>query len=206
MTARVPALSLALLLAVAASATAQDYKFEPSEFEKKPYEFGGFIEGKGEHLFLDRDSAFYRLNDPAGTNGSTNDRATGTLELYGGYTTGITSFGFRAHGSAESDADQGGTSSLTLLEGTVTLKPETGRTVEIGKKTLKWGKGYAWNPAGFVERPKDPSDPDLSREGFVMLTGDAIWSFPGAVRTVAITPVLLPVDWASMRTSARRRR
>ena len=38
--------------------------------------------------------------------------------------------------------------------------------MEAGKRTLRWGKGYAWNPIGFVERPKDPNDPDLAREGY----------------------------------------
>ena len=29
---------------------------------------------------------------------------------------------------------------------------------------MKWGKGYAWNPVNFIDRPKDPYDPDLPIE------------------------------------------
>jgi hypothetical protein len=58
---------------------------------------------------------------------------------------------------------------------------------------LRWGKGYAWNPIGFVERPKDPNDPELAREGFVMADADLIFNPGGNLQTVAFTPVLLPV-------------
>jgi hypothetical protein len=58
---------------------------------------------------------------------------------------------------------------------------------------VKWGKGYAWNPVGFVERMKDPNDPDLAREGLVMLTADYTKSFVGALRTLSISPVFIPV-------------
>lgn len=66
-------------------------------------------------------------------------------------------------------------------------------TFDIGKRVIKWGKGYAWNPVGFVERPKDPNDPALSREGFVLATADYVRSFDGALKTIAFTPVILPV-------------
>jgi hypothetical protein len=66
-------------------------------------------------------------------------------------------------------------------------------TIDAGKKALKWGKGYAWNPVGFVERAKDPSDPDLGREGYKLVTADYIRSYLGELRTLAITPVVVPV-------------
>ena len=53
-------------------------------------------------------------------------------------------------------------------------------TLELGKRALRWGKGYAWSPVAFLERPKDPTDPELAREGFVMATGAWVRSFDGA--------------------------
>lgn len=41
-------------------------------------------------------------------------------------------------------------------------------SLDAGKKVLRWGKGYAYSPLAFFERPKDPVYPDLSREGFWM--------------------------------------
>ena len=49
---------------------------------------------------------------------------------------------------------------------------------------------------GFVERAKDPDDPTEAREGFAMLTGDLIASLEGPVRTLAFTPVVVPVGGA----------
>ena len=72
-------------------------------------------------------------------------------------------------------------------------KPDPGLTLEAGKIALKWGKGYAWNPVAFVERLKDPNDPELAREGFWMATGDWVRTFPGPLKTIAFTPVVLPV-------------
>jgi hypothetical protein len=65
--------------------------------------------------------------------------------------------------------------------------------VDTGKKTSKWGKGYAWNPAAFVDRPKDPDDPELALEGYVIASADYIKSFSsGPLKTFSFTPVILP--------------
>jgi len=58
---------------------------------------------------------------------------------------------------------------------------------------LKWGKGYAWNPAAFLDRPKNPEDPTLALEGFVVASADLIQSFRGPLQTLALTPVIVPV-------------
>jgi hypothetical protein len=65
--------------------------------------------------------------------------------------------------------------------------------LDAGKKTLKWGKGYAWNPVAFIDRAKDPDEPDLALEGFWVLSADWIRSFSGPLKTFSFTPVLLPV-------------
>lgn len=72
-------------------------------------------------------------------------------------------------------------------------QPDPGTTVELGKKAIKWGKVYAWSPVGFVERPKNPDDPELGREDYVVATADLIKSFSGKLQTLALTPVYLPV-------------
>lgn len=71
--------------------------------------------------------------------------------------------------------------------------PAEGLSFDLGKQVQRWGKGYAWNPVAFFERPKDPNDPALSREGFVMASADWVRSLPGMVAAVGFTPVLLPV-------------
>ena len=73
------------------------------------------------------------------------------------------------------------------------MKPSSSLTLEAGKKTLKWGKGYAWNPVAFIDRPKNPDDPDLALEGFTVVTADYTRSFAGPLKTLSLTPVFLPV-------------
>ena len=75
----------------------------------------------------------------------------------------------------------------------ISLKPSSSLTIEIGKKTLKWGKGYAWNPVAFIDRPKNPDDPELSLEGFIVASADYIKSFSGPLKTVSFTPVIIQV-------------
>ena len=79
-----------------------------------------------------------------------------------------------------------------LYQGLISVQPRPGLTFDIGKKANRWGKGYAWNPVAFVERAKDAGDPDLSREGFWIAGLDWIRSYPGALQTVAFTPLVLP--------------
>jgi len=81
----------------------------------------------------------------------------------------------------------------TLYEGYMSLRPSSTFNFNIGKKTLKWGKGYAWNPVAFLDRPKDSEDPELAREGFVVVSADYIKSFDGPLKTFSFTPVLMPV-------------
>jgi hypothetical protein len=45
----------------------------------------------------------------------------------------------------------------------------------------------------FVDRQKNPEDPEEALEGFFMATGNIIRSFAGPLKTVAFNPVILPV-------------
>ena len=44
-----------------------------------------------------------------------------------------------------------------------------------------------------MERPKDPNDPELTREGFTLATVEYVRSFEGPLKTIAVTSVVLPV-------------
>jgi hypothetical protein len=44
----------------------------------------------------------------------------------------------------------------------------------VGKKSLRWGTGYAWNPVAFFDRPKDPDAPKLNLEGFILASASLI--------------------------------
>jgi hypothetical protein len=172
--------------------SAEEFSFDASTYEKKPFELGGYLELNAVHQELDRNSALYLLDLQQQRPRRNIDLTTATLELEGKFGQGKLGFNFRSH--SELNYDHLGEDQQTVFyEAYLRYKPVTGLTIDAGKRSLKWGKGYAWNPVGFVEREKDPNDPDLGREGYKLLTADYIRSYSGDLRTLAFTPVLLPV-------------
>lgn len=186
------ALACAGVFGAAPAPAQEDYGFDAAQFEKKPFELGGYAELTWERFTLDRGAAFYGLNFFDQGSREDFDRGTGAVQLDGLYRRGMASLRFLGRGSRAHDYT-GDDNDTRLYEGYLSLQPNDRTTLDLGKKALRWGKGYAWNPVGFVERPKDPNDPELSREGFVVLAGDLIRSFDGRLKTLALTPVLLPV-------------
>ena len=183
------------LLLVATAAAADEPAFDASQFEKKPFEIGGYVQAKQERSSLNRGATFYELGLYGRPRRENLDRTTGTLQLEGKLRHGIGTFDFRTN--SELRHDQFASSHANqIYEAAYSLRPTPGFTLEAGKRSLKWGKGYAWNPIGFVERAKDPNDPQLAREGFVMADADWIASPGGALQTIAFTPVLVPVSSA----------
>jgi hypothetical protein len=114
------------------------------------------------------------------------------MQLVGKLRYGIGTFDFRTNSDLQRD-QLAHDHDNTIFEAAYSIRPTPGITMEAGKRVLRWGKGYAWNPIGFVERLKDPNDPELTREGFVMAASDLIFNPGGNLQTIAFTPVLLPV-------------
>jgi hypothetical protein len=171
---------------------AEEYKLDLSEIEKKPYYIGGYLEFRPDLLVLDKDAALYKLKFYRQPQGNTLEEYNGKLQLEGSYEKGIA----KAFARINTDLSYtylGWHYKTTVYDGYLSLKPSPSFTIDAGKKNMKWGKGYAWNPVAFVDRPKDPLDPELSREGYVVATADYIKSFSGPLKTVSFTPVLLPV-------------
>jgi len=190
---RIAILFLILLLFIPAAVLAEEsYTFDAAETEKKPYHFGGYVEFKPVLFGLDHDAAFYKLrfyNDPQG---QTLPEWNGRVQLEGSYEKEL----FRLYAKTNTDLKYGyagGSERSVFYEAYGSLKPADSLKVDAGKKTLKWGKGYAWNPVAFADRPKDPDDPELALEGYIVATADYIKSFDGPLKTFSFTPVLFPV-------------
>lgn len=186
-------LAAVMLTAMAGAQAAEEFSFDAAEFEKKPYELGGYVEIRQDRLALNRDSAFYRLGFYNQEQRDRLDRTTGNLQLAGKLRHGAATFDVRTSSVVQRD-QLGEDHESKIFEAALSVRPDPGLTLDAGKRTLRWGKGYAWNPIGFVERPKDPNDPQLAREGFVMANADWISSPGGNLQTIAFTPVLLPVS------------
>lgn len=180
-------------LGVTAAAGAAEYRFDLAEIEARPYELSGFVEAKAEHFRLRSAAALFPLSFAGETPRRRLDRGTAGAELAGKFKQGVfTAYG-RLAGSAAADAYRSG-STTSVLEAGLRASPAEGLSFDVGKQVQRWGKGYAWNPVGFFERPKDPNDPQLAREGFVMASADWVKSLTGPLAAVGLTPVLLPVS------------
>ena len=169
----------------------EEFSFDASAFEKRSFEFRGFAELWPEYLRSNTDGALYQLAF-AGEEGRREIvRGKAALELEGRFTKGIATLLLRGRSDAVWDY-RGRETEHRLLEGLASLQPKANLSLFAGKKAYRWGKGAAWNPVGFVERPKDPNDPTESREGFWTAGLDWIRSFDGALKTVALTPLVVP--------------
>jgi hypothetical protein len=166
--------------------------FDVSAYEKQPYEIKGYVEARGERLRLDPDTAGYALQFP-GMTAREATRSAGVAEITG--LARYDAFTFVATGRLTYVDDvRESIDDARFLESYASWSPKAQMTLELGKRALRWGKGYAWNPVAFLERPKDPLDPDLAREGFSIAAVDLVHSFPDQVVTnAALTAVTLPV-------------
>ena len=170
----------------------EEYKFDISEIEKKPYNIGGYLEVKPIVFVLDRDAALYKLKFYDHDVGKTTQEYDGKLLLDGSLEKGIARLFVRANADLKYSY-LGWDNDTSLYEGYLSLKPSSSLTFKLGKQTLPWGKGYAWNPVAFVSRPKDSDDPELALEGYITASADYIKSFDGPLKTISMTPVLVPV-------------
>ena len=184
-----------MLLSAMSSATMAEetYTFDLSEIEKKPYSFAGYVEARPVFYGLDTDAALYKLRFFDDANRRTLWEANGRVRLEGNYEKNI----FRVFARLNTDLQYNdhihGSEQTTFYEAYLSAKPLTSVKIDVGKKTMKWGKGYAWSPVAFADRPKDPDDPEQAMEGYIVATADFIRSFDGPLKTVSVTPVLFPV-------------
>lgn len=184
------------------TAWAGDYDFEIPEAKKKAYTLGGRLESRYIYHRHNEDGARYQLNAFANDNdpGTDTHAAQALAELSATYRRGILLASLLTHHQYVVVEDTEDEWDHLLYEGYLSLTPTPHVTVDGGKKRILWGKGYAWNPVGFINRPKDPDDPALSLEGRSLLGLDFIKSFTGGGLTnLGLTTLLLPVveDWAN---------
>ncbi|MFZ5766785.1 MAG: hypothetical protein ACOY4H_14500 [Thermodesulfobacteriota bacterium] len=190
--ARLLALLTMLFCAAANVAEAEEYSFDLSEFEKKPYHLSGYVELRPMLFGLDHDAALYRLRIFDQDEDDTTAEHNGRLQLEGSLEKGMSRLFVRANGDYRASY-LGESITATVYDAFLSFKPTASLGLEAGKKSLRWGTGYAWNPVAFLDRLKDPDDPELDLEGFVLASATCIRSFAGPLRTLSLAPVLLPV-------------
>ncbi len=171
-----------------------DLDFEIPEVEKKPYEFLAELEILETVKGLDNDSLLFLQKYPGGRDEETFFQTDLNLKVEGSYQAQTLKLYARLNGSFWYNDEEDWENDLQTEEAYLSIQPSPSVAFDVGKKVLKWGKGYAWNPAAFFSRPKDLDDPDATLEGYFSASGDLIKSMDGPLKTMALTPVILPVS------------
>jgi hypothetical protein len=169
-----------------------DLQKEVDKVAAKPYSLGGFAEFQPTLLGIDRDSAVSRARFFRSWPENPFDQYNFRLRLEGSYKKDWFSMFFKSDTLARNDF-QGWDEDTKLFEAYASAKPAANLIFEAGKKVMKWGKGYAWNPVSFIDRPKNPEDPEEALEGTTVATADYIHSFDGPLKTLTLTIALIPV-------------
>ena len=170
----------------------EEYTFDISEVEKRPFQFGGYFEFRPVLFGLDENASFYMLRFYNQDEGKSITEYNFLALLDASYEKGIIGAKIRTNTDVK-NSFSGWSHSTKVYEAFFSLKPSLFFRIDIGKKRMKWGKGYAWNPVAFIDRHKDPNDPELALEGFTLISVDYIRSFKGPLKTITVTPFLLPV-------------
>ena len=170
----------------------ETFSFDATAFEKKPYEWGGFFELKGTQMVLDRDARLRGLNALPGSADRLVHQAFGLVDLEAKMRKGVVTAHSHLRGSVSS-GQQGFSKRLRVFRLSLAAQPITFLHVEVGKTLLRWGKGYAFNPLAFADRPKDPGDPEEALEGYYLARAELTKSFDGPLKTLTLSLAVIPV-------------
>lgn len=169
-----------LLILVLISLKADEYDFDMSAIEPEPYEYGGYIRF---------DDKYQKLNQD-------NEELQNYLHLEAlldfSYHYENISFKTSIMANYNYVKDKVSESNLPINELYINMKLNNYNSFLIGKESLKWGKGYYFNPIAFFDRAKDPSQPTLSREGYTLAKYTYNKSFSGELKNLSFDFVFLP--------------
>ena len=153
---------VALFVFAFTSAFAQDYDFDIPEEEEAKIEFNGNLDAKWGLLETRKSSPFYGLQfyDVAEKDDYLSQYR---LDFYldGVYRHKQIGFFMKTFYQYAREAPL--SPSFFELYGSLNLSPRW--SMSIGKRRFNWGKGYAFNPVGYVNAEKDPENPDLALAG-----------------------------------------
>ncbi len=158
--------------------------------QEKKLEWNGSIDAKYAVFHMDRSSALYRLqffNSPTTSEYLSQYRIEPYLNA--DYQTRDVGFHLKTHAAYFSDDN----ATFDLFEAYGSFSPSFSSTIQAGKRVFTWGKGYAFNPAGFINPVKDPENPELAQAGLLSASFEYIKSFSSSqLQTFSLLLVAIP--------------
>ncbi len=176
------------------SSFAQDYSFDFDEFEKKPYEYIGILQIQSDFSKLNDSSELYKLSFLNKEKEDYLDSYFASIQLRGSYEISKFKFSLDIKDQLSFTSNDEFENNFNIYEAFVNANISTNIDLQAGKKTVKWGKGYIWNPVSFVGRQKDINDIDAGLEGYWMLKLDYVKSLSGILQNFSISPIIIPVN------------
>ncbi|MHB1048585.1 MAG: hypothetical protein ACYC09_00790 [Bacteroidota bacterium] len=183
--------NILLILALSVYAYGQQDDFPEGVDESDPaLEWSGNFDAKYTFFHMDKTSPLYALQflkqRPA-TDVLTQYRLEPYLNAE--YRSDEIGFVLKTHALYYSEAQ----SSVDLFEAYGTINPSINTTVQAGKRVYSWGKGYAFNPVGFVNPVKDPENPELAMAGTLSAHAEYIKSFSSELlQSMSFTAIVIP--------------
>lgn len=182
--------ALLWLLLASALALGQDEFIDIPPVEEKKLEWSGNLDAKYGLYHMDQGSAIYRLQFyGAGDISAWLSQYRIEPYLNADYRTGDLGFHLKTHATYLSDDN----ASVDLFEAYASFNPSFNSTLQAGKRVYNWGKGYAFNPAGYVNPVKDPENPELAQAGLLSANFEYIKSFSSPLlQSLAVQLVVMP--------------
>ena len=168
-------LCLVAILCIPGRTRGQEYDFEIPEIEERNLEFSGNLDGKWGLLDPRKDSPFYPLQKLPAT--ADNYLSQYRLDFYLNGEYRFEELRVFVKSFSQYVRQEPVDPSLFELYGSLNLSPRL--SMSLGKRRYNWGKGYAFNPVGYVNTQKDPENPDLSLAGLSALSLDFNKSLAG---------------------------
>ncbi len=185
---------LYLLLATCSLPLAQSFaqEEEPVDIpppEEKKLEWSGNLDAKYTLFHTAPESPLYQLQFYDSRISSYLSQYRLEPYLNADYRTKDLSFHLKTHATYLSDDD----ASVDLFEAYGGFNPSFNATIQAGKRVYSWGKGYAFNPVGYVNPFKDPENPELAQAGLLSANFEYIKSFSfAALQSLSIQLVVVP--------------
>jgi hypothetical protein len=192
-----PLLALTMVLVCCGILFAEDYSLDfeipqADEEEQKGLEWSGYLDSRYFVFHTDQSSPLYQLQF-LGKDDLSELWSQYKLELYldADYQTSDIGFHLKTHSAYYSDSD----SSFDLFEAYGNVNLSLSSFIQAGKRRYNWGKGYAFNPVGYVNPYKDPENPELAQAGLLSMNFEKIKSFDSEIlKTITLTTIIIPPD------------
>ncbi len=158
---------------------ADDYSFDMDEIEVKTYEYSGYLKAEQKHQKAQNNDISNNMFGEAQLSFKYfKDKYTLNTQFQANY----------------SNINNQELDIYTVNQLYLNYKQSANHSISIGKESLKWGKGYFFNPISFLDRKKDPNNPEASKEGYIFGHYTYNKSYNSDLKNFSFDAVVMPTS------------